>query len=349
MEDLFNAIVDLVKDNTLDTKDTCVKFSEHGYKAFNFDKRHFHKIKGTDFKGKIAFIDGGNAEIIKSANISLNLLRVYHCIYSKNKKVNSMKKDFYTFTHAKEKNGEIFYETEIISPSDKIIPDKADLFISSLDETIKQGITRANISNVVNIVRRFSELKMALMAIDNLEKGDIIVLDGSLQCTYTNESKYLDELYKKANDKGIIVSGISKTTTLMTDKGNSVGNALNKYRVSGKWCYHPVADIKNNKHKAELSFVKLHGKSKYIFRFEIYKEQHKHLNEAVSFLSNNCKDPVFIGYPYGLVDADKNARVSNNEKNMMKTYISVKFGKDWEKIKESVSSTDAHEVLDKIS
>ena len=135
----------------------------------------------------------------------------------------------------------------------------------------------------------------------------------------------------------------------MTDKGNSISNALNKYNVDGKWLYHPVAEIKSISHKAEMAFVKLHEKSKYIFRFEIYKEQKERLMEVIRLLSNNCKDPVFLGYPYGLIDADKNARISNQEKNMLLTLFSAKFGKDWERIKESLSNVDAHDILDNIS
>ena len=135
----------------------------------------------------------------------------------------------------------------------------------------------------------------------------------------------------------------------MTDKGNSITNALNKFNVSGKWIYHPVAEISSNEHKAEMAFAKLHEKSKYIFRFEIYKEQKNKINEIATLLADNSKDSVFIGYPYGLIEADRNARISNNEKGMMQTFFSVKFGKEWDKIKDSLTSTDAHEILDKIS
>ncbi|MEK6949796.1 MAG: DNA double-strand break repair nuclease NurA, partial [Nanoarchaeota archaeon] len=192
------------------------------------------------------------------------------------------------------------------------------------------------------------EIKTAINVIDNLENNDIIVLDGSLQCTFTNEKKYFEELYKKAAEKSIIICGLSKTTTLMTDKGNSISNALNKYNIDGKWLCHPVADIKSSNHKAEMAFVKLHEKSKYIFRFEIYKEQKGKLKDVISLLASNCKDPVFLGYPYGLIEADKNARISNQEKGMLLALFSAKFGKDWEKIKQSLSNIDAHEILDGI-
>jgi len=349
MEDIFNKIIELVKNNTFEANDNCVKFSDPNYEAFEFRRENFHSIKGLDKINKIAFVDGGNAEIIKSSNFSLNLIRVYYSIYSGNKKVKSMKTDFYSFTYAKDIDNELFYSTEIISPEDKIIPDKNDLLLNSFDQTIKEGIARANISTMANLVRRFSEIKIASIVADNLEENDIIVLDGSLQCTFTNERKYLEELYDKALKKKVIVSGLSKTTTLLTDKGNSIGNALNKFNFPGKWFYHPVANINSKEHKADIAFVKLHENSKHIFRFEVYKEQKEQLNEVISLLARNCKDPIFVGYPYGLIDADRSARISNNEKSMMRTFFSVKFGKDWEKIKESLSNIDAHEILDSIS
>ncbi len=348
MEDIFNRIISLVKTTTSEAKDNHVKFSDPNYRAFPFDKDNFHHIEKTNTNNKIAFVDGGSAEIIKSANFSLSIIRVYYSVFQDNKRIKSNKKEFYAFTNAIDKDNEIFYNTEIIS-RENIVPDRNDLLINSFDETIKQGITRANISNVSNLVRRFSELRTAADIIDNLGKDDIIVLDGSLQCTFTNEKKYMDNLYKKASEKGIIIAGLSKTTTLMTDRGNSINNALNKYDVKGKWYYNPVAEIKSDGHKADISFARMHEKSRHIFRFEIYKEQKEKLKEAISLLADNCKDPVFLGYPYGLIEADRNARISNNEKGMLRTFFSVKFGKDWEKIEETLTSVDAHEVLDRLS
>jgi len=350
MQQIYNQIINLVKNNISNIKDNNIQFSDTNYKPFNFDKSNFKEINNIDSSRKIAFIDGGSAEIIKSSNFSLNLIRVYYTIYRNNKRINAKKYDFYSFISTKNINNELFYNVEFIKLNNEnnIIPNNEDLLFSSLDETIKQGIVRANISNVANVIRRFSELKTAINVIDNLDENDIIVLDGSLQCTFTNEKKYFEELYKKAMQKNIITCGLSKTTTLMTDKGNSISNALNKFNIKGKWIYNPVVEIKSNNHKADMSFVKLHEKSKYIFRFEIYKEQKENINDVISLISNNCKDSVFIGYPYGLIEADRNARISMQEKDMMVTIFSTKFGKDWEKIKQSLTNVDAHEILDNI-
>jgi len=349
MQQIYDQIINLVKNNISNIKDSHIQFSNPDYKPINFDKNNFNEIKNSSNNNKIAFIDGGSAEIIKSSNFSLNLIRIYYTIYKENKKITSKKHDFYVFVHAKEKNNEIFYNCEFIGGNENFIPDKDDLFLSSLDGTIKQGITRASISNMSNVIRRFSEIKTVSIMAKLLEKGDVIVFDGSLQCTFTNEKKYFEELYNIALERGVIICGLCKTTSLMTDKGNSIANALNKFNVSGRWVYNPVVEINSSDHQADMSFVKMHDKSKYIFRFEIYKNQKDRIEDIISLISYNCKDAVFIGYPYGLIDADRNARVSHQEKDMMLTLFSTKFGKDWEKIKESLSNVDAHEILDKIS
>jgi hypothetical protein len=344
--EIFERIVSLVKENNEKADDKFVKFSDPKYESFPLDKCNFRKIEERESKNRVVFIDAGSAEIISSANFSLSLMRTYYSVYESGKRAKSGKKDFYAFTKSKNKDGELFYDTEIMGAENL---QKEDLLLNSFDETIKQGISRAKISNVVNVIRRFSELAAATELIDILEENDIIVLDGSLQCTFTNERKYLDGLYKKAKGKKVIITGLSKTTTLMTDKGNSVNNALSSFNTEGKWIYHPVADINSEEHKSEMAFVKLHDKSKHIFRFEIYKEQKDKLEDAAAILAENCKDPVFLGYPYGLIEADRSARISNNEKNMLMTFLSVKFGKDWERISDALTSVDAHSVLDRIS
>jgi len=348
MKEIYDQIIELVRNNVSTSNDSHVKFSDINYRPYDFNKENFHEIKSSKSDNKIVFIDGGSAEILKSSNFSLNLIRIYYTIYRKNKRIESKKHDFYSFISTKNIYNELFYGVEFIGMNEDIFPNKKDLLLNSFDETIKNGVSRANISNVSNVVRRFSELKIAINIINDLNENDIIVLDGSLQCTFTNERKYFEELYKKGLSKNIMICGISKTTTLMTDIGNSITSALNKFNVDGKWLYHPVVDIKSNNHQAEMSFVKLHAESKYIFRFEIYNEQQKNIKDVLDLIAMNCKDSVFIGYPYGLIEADRQARISNQEKDLLITLFSVKLSKDWKKIKESLSATDAHEILDKI-
>ena len=57
------------------------KFSGEGYKAHRIGVENFHEINSSSNDDKIAFVDGGNAEIISAANLSLSLVRVGYSIY----------------------------------------------------------------------------------------------------------------------------------------------------------------------------------------------------------------------------------------------------------------------------
>jgi hypothetical protein len=100
--------------------------------------------------------------------------------------------------------------------------------------------------------------------------------------------------------------------------------------------------------------VKLHRQSEYVFRFEVLKDQVNKNNFGeveliVSALAENSKDVSFPGYPYGLIDADKFARVSMTEKTVNEFQFRAAVPqKLWEKISKFVRSSDAHEILNKM-
>ena len=52
------------------------KFSGEGYKSYKIEIKNFHKISKQDANRKVAFVDGGNADIISSSNFSLNLVNI---------------------------------------------------------------------------------------------------------------------------------------------------------------------------------------------------------------------------------------------------------------------------------
>jgi hypothetical protein len=90
----------------------------------------------------------------------------------------------------------------------------------------------------------------------------------------------------------------------------------------------------------------------YVFRYEISNEQVKRmseseLNEVIYCLVANSIDISFPGYPYGLIDADDNARVRNNETEMYKMMILSEISKlgSWGKFVRHIRSSDSHDIL----
>jgi hypothetical protein len=320
------------------SKDVFPVFSSGDCTPIKIDSKNFMEITPVTGK-KVAFIDGGNAEILNSPDVSLSVIRTCFAVFDGNKKISSKKEDFVLLVTSSVSGNDVRYDASVFSNDGKEIRNET---FDSMDETLKEGVVRADIKKIPNVMRRFAELNLAKSACEM--EVDMIIIDGSLQCTLPNEEKYMEELQKLCLKKGVVLCALGKTNSLFASNGMLVSSLLESISPDYAWGYHPVADIKDKKHMAEISFVKLHEKSKHIFKLEIFIDQKEKLQESVGIIASNAKDPVFIGYPYGLVEADRNARVSNSEKDALKARIMLAL-----ESKGLKTALGAHEILDKIS
>ncbi|MBN2518840.1 MAG: DNA double-strand break repair nuclease NurA, partial [Candidatus Altiarchaeota archaeon] len=210
------------------------------------------------------------------------------------------------------------------------------------------------ISRVGEIARSFAEWSYASFVIKQLRAGDVFARDGTLHAPYTNQTKYAEEAYKTAEARDVDFVGISKTCSLYTSTGlplvAAIARLARENGISGSWYYEKVADITDPAHKADLNFVKLNDSSKYILRTEVLKGQETQKERIFGVLASNARDISFPGYPYGLVDADKNARVSYRELKPLRMLISSEISKteNIEGFKEALMAADAHDWLNKI-
>lgn len=340
-------------------------FSNPEYKAFPLILDNFKPIESVESKRKIAFVDGGNQELVGAPNFSVQINRIYFNIFQGDKRFLSnlvpRRIEFFSATFSKFQKDEIYYNTSLLPVNDKFtdfLPNETDLSFSSTDRTVTIGTMRADIFRVASIARRFAEWEFARHVINGeLGEGDLIVRDGTLQRAFTNEWIYLKKAYDSAKKHGVIFSGLSKTCSLFTDTGLPLLGAVRKLATDNNlpypiWYYHPIADIFSSKHEASIFIVKLHPKAEHIFRYEIYRTQAKEfgegeINEILSRLSENSKDATLPGYPYGLIDADYYARVRNTELEKYQMILLSEISKlgKWEKFKKYMQATDAHNVL----
>ncbi len=290
-------------------------------KQIEINKDHFAQIPTKSTQKSLAFIDGGNAEILSAGTFCLSLIRVGALIYLNNKKIKEHKNEFFLLTTAKHELGEVVYESTIFPIQSAKIIDEQDLFISSSDATIKMGTERASITQVANMARRFAELAVAAMV--SADGADVIVLDGTLEPSFRNEEKYLFKLPMN-------ICALAKSSSLFTVSGNSPVVLLQKLSPAGGWSYFI---------EEQSYFVRLHEKSRHVFRYTGNKD-------FLSYLVENSTDALFLGYPYGLIAADKFARVSNEEKRSLKMNFLLKA--DNREIAEYLSATDAHDILDNL-
>lgn len=327
MNDIVKKILEKIRQNEGDS----LLLDSPDSRQFDLKKENFYALESYDSDKKIAFVDGGNLEVFSSPSISLFFNRAYFSIYQNNKRIGNGLSEFFTLINAVNMEDKIFFKTEYFYLGKKLA--LKEYLFDSFDKNLTSGNSRAKISVIGDVIRRFSELAIA-GEID----ADFIILDGTLESKYPFERDLLDSIKNP-------VYGLAKTTSLITANGNSAAALVSSFANEGKWGYFlGKADAKD--HDAFVHFLKLNGKAKHVFRFEAKDE--KNIMEAISLLTKNSRDPVFLGYPYGLVEADRFARVTNREKESLMLQLSVLIGKDIEKVFPYINSGNAHDILDSV-
>lgn len=339
-------------------------FSKSEYKTFPLSRENFVPIKPIESKRKLVFVDGGNQEILGAPNFSIQFNRVYFNIFETHQRIlwDSMpsRVEFLSSTNSRFHEDEIFYDTSIFPLEDKhkdLLPNETDLSFNSFDRTVTIGTQRADIARVASIARKFAEWEYAFHVVGKgMEEDDVLVIDGTLQTGFTNELKYASKVHRAANSSGVILTGLSKTSHLFTTTGLSLLGAVNKFAYDcsipfDSW-YIPIAEVATTDHNAVICIVKLHSMGNHVFRFEISRDQFKQLgkdgvDEILGQLATNSQDVSFPGYPYGLVDADRFARVSTHEIESYQAILLSEISKmgNWPKFSRHVSASDAHNIL----
>jgi len=343
-------------------------FNDSDYRSCPLNKEYFHEINSAETDRKIAFVDGGNQELLPSPTYSIQLNRVYFSIFKNNKRCSLQSEipqriEFLSYTSSNLKDGEITFETKIRPVKDKFkkyLPNEIDLQTTAREEKVEIG-TQQGMDIMASMARRFAEWKITEHVIESeLEQGDIIVRDGSLQTSHQHEYKYIEDVFRKAMEKEVFITGLSKTCRLTTDTQVSLIDSIQRLAEESnikydKWCYYPVAWSKdgNIKHNAVIMIVKLNKHAHTAFRFEIFKEQANNISdkekfELISCIADNSKDIKVPGYPYGLIDADLWARVKNEEMEGYKTKLYSELAKTgiWPRVNPLIKIVNTHKKLD---
>lgn len=285
-------------------------------KVIPVDTGNFSDISTAPEEKTIAYVDGGQAEVFSGGNLSLSFIRIFAQLMQGEKKKGNACYEFYLLTTARYQQGDIWYEGKIFPTKGE--PLLRDISIASQDTSIRKGNERGPISMVAGIARRFSELKVA-----SLVQADHFLLDGTLTPTFPGEEYYLQPLGGNA-------AAVAKTSSLFTTGGNNPVVLLQKLGAQ-KGCWRYFVD-------GNTSFVKLHPQARHVFRFEG--------NIGIlPFLLKGSADPLFLGYPYGLVLADRFARVTNQEREALQTRFFYQIG---EELLPYLHTRNAHDILDRM-
>ncbi len=292
-------------------------------------------IKADSFKPiipninpNLVFVDGGNGEIVKGPNVSVQFIRLYATSYGQNVRVSRNLKEFYLVVLAHQKGLDLGFEATVFNTEgDELQKFAFDAF----DPALCWAGRRAEPGTVAGHVRKLLELKFAEELCNNMT--GVLVRDGDLEARGEVMEEALRALKTTAQRKGIVVLGLSKTSTLCTDSGNSALVALRNIAPAGSWNYFAGNNI---------AFVKLHPSSKYVFRCDVFTHDREYLPVVWSALAANSADPAMLGYPYGLIDADKFAQVTEQETSQLRARFAVQSKDIFRSIE---AALDAHDLL----
>ncbi|MBI2575643.1 DNA double-strand break repair nuclease NurA [Candidatus Woesearchaeota archaeon] len=321
------------------------------------DKDCFHLIDSATGLGpvKIAFVDGGNAEIIASANFSLHAVNLARCIYSGPKKIGTASRSGYILITAKSLSGKLFYEANFFGyPLSKVS-------IDASHPSIAIGFQRPSPGALASPLRKALELSLAADMAQQLEDGSWIALDGDFSTPTPFEREALNNLIDASSERNIGCLALAKTSDLLSGRGDALIPLIKEISPKQQpWFYAPIPPAHKTIPGMITAVASLHKRPSHCFKLEVIvpkakpsagpgiDPELKNLNPLMKSLVENSKDSVFLGYPYGFIEADQLARVSNQEKGYQKTKLLAALGKNFPEINDYLATKDAHAILDRM-
>ena len=309
----------------------------------NLDELSFHIIKEEEPPGKVAAVDGGSATVVKGRSFLIGVYRVGAVIYQKGKRIDQKI---------------IPLQLEIISQANH-----HQMYLSAFRMLTGEEPSEApGIDKMLDRLRLFSEWKLAQSLLDELESGDILLMDGSLKASIAPPYNFLLQFTQKAKDKGVHLLGVTKTSTLYWgDKAPLIPAVMKrgeKFCPNSKWSCQLSDGVSHKVHTGErlhittsnyfgkIYVAKLKASSGFGFRIDVNRFDPVDADSIFSFLSHLSGDPAFLGYPYPLAAVHNISRITLSEIEDIRYKLQSKaFEKgittsDWDLL-----FTDFHEVL----
>lgn len=272
---------------------------------------------------KIIFVDGGNAEFLSGPNVSLQFARFYAGVWENNVRITREVQECVIAAVMQKKGDDVNFDVIVFSmDGEELRKYQFDIF----DQRVSFGKRRAEPYAVGNLVRKKLEIEFAASFAKTLTKGDLLVRDGEIDIDIEETQFLLDA------SKNCSLLSISKTCRLCTDSGSSALFVLEKIAPRGAWLYFAGGVV---------GFAKLHPESKHVFRVDASNVESFN---SIPFLLSNSQDPSFLGYPYGLIDADKFAQVTKEEIAQLKLRFAIKSKELFGSLERAL---DAHDILNK--
>lgn len=300
----------------------------------NLNELSFRRIQEMSLDAKVGAVDGGSATVLKGRSFLVGIYRAGSVIFHNGKRI---------------KQKTLPLKLEIISQAEIL-----SRYSSAYRDLVGEEPSEApGIEKMLDRLRLFSEWRLAQELMNELNEGDMLLIDGSLKASIAPPYNFLSKISQRANKKSIHLVGVSKTSTLYWGDRSPLIPAVVKigerFCPNSKWFCQLSADelhTKSLSYFGTIYVAKLKASSDFAFRVDVNRFDPVDPNVIFSFLSNLSSDPAFLGYPYPLAAAHNLCRITTGEVEDIRYRLQSKA------LEEGISTadwdllfTDFHEVL----
>ncbi|MDH4222847.1 MAG: DNA double-strand break repair nuclease NurA [candidate division Zixibacteria bacterium] len=294
----------------------------------------FIPIPEMPFEGRIAAVDGGSATVLRTRSFLIGIFRAGYVIFQKGRRI---------------KDKFLPLQMEIIS-----LENKQEKYLNAYQKLVGKPPTEVpELDKLLDRLRLFAEWRLVKELLVELEKEDVILVDGSLRASIVPPYELLLEVSQAASREKIHLIGVTKTSTLYWGKKSPLIPMVVKTSEilcpKSRWfCRLSDVDLtlKNPNWFGTIYVSKLKASSDYAFRVDVNRFDPAEPQMIFSCLSYISSDPAFPGYPYPLAAAHNRVRIPGSEVEDIKYRLQSKA------LEKGISSTDwdllfkdFHEVL----
>ncbi len=306
-------------------------------------------LPGAEEIPVISAVDGGSNTLIMTPTLAVVLNRVYYNQFLGMRKMDHCEVvEFISKTEVVEKGGKTFFRTEAYPLKGTCPLDPME--VDTRDRSLMDGNMYGDMSRAVSIARRFCEWRMAERA---LETGaECVLIDGALQTAFKGESVVANALYRRAEERGAVVAGLSKGTMLYLESGYPVAGTVDMMaRRKGfkRWIIR-LGRSEEWAHRATVYYARLHEEADRGYRLDVYEEATEDQLDLLIRGLIACSAYLWHpGYPYPLIDAHTYSKVGDFEAGILKGQILDRLSpEEAERLELMERARASHEVLDSL-
>ena len=204
------------------------------------------------------------------------------------------------------------------------------------------GLPRLDPDAALDALRTIAEMEAALGAVEELEEGDLLLLDGALQAR--GVVALLDRVLARAAERRVDVVGVCKSTSLTVGRAPALVACQLAGRASASrtWLAPLVAPPAV---RGEVWAARLSPAEERVFRFDVVSQ--RPAAEVLAGVAGLCGHPAYPGYPSPLAMAHNAVVLNEDARTRIRAAVqeaALEAGVDaraWE-----MAFADYHDVLE---